>query len=503
MPVLRKNSIRQGSTFHFLHQQGSVAGAADWDRTEQSKLWRYNLHYFDWLRERAAPQRVDDDANWINRWIAENPAGRGTGWEPYPLSLRVVNWITWMLTIGPVSSVHIESLANQARHLEGSVEFHLLGNHLFANAKALVFAGAFFEGSEANRWRTLGLDLLTNEISEQILADGGHFELSPMYHALILEDVLDLLGLGRVYPSLLSDPFASLRLQDAATRMLHWLQRICHPDGEIPYFNDAAFGIAPAPADLAAYAATRAIAIDPGRERLTLLPSAGYAVFSVPPFHCVFDCGRIGPDYLPGHAHADTLAIEISVGRERLISNSGTSTYERGSEREWERSTQAHATIEIDGMSSAETWASFRVGRRPNVSPVATGANDCPPWAECQHDGYAHLPGSPIHHRRVTTRAEDVQISDRIEGSGCHSAVGLFPIHPGVRAAQAGDRTFRLTTPEGHAVDIRIDGPVQTEIRAGRFAPTFGITLDRPVIAWRWAGELPLAVRTRFRLATV
>jgi hypothetical protein len=46
----------------------------------------------------------------------------------------------------------VHSLAVQARHLSRRLEYHLLGNHLFANAKALVFAGLFFQGDEADAW---------------------------------------------------------------------------------------------------------------------------------------------------------------------------------------------------------------------------------------------------------------------------------------------------------------------------------------------------------------
>ena len=53
------------------------------------------------------------------------------------------------------------------------IEWHILGNHLFANAKALVFAGLFFQGKEANAWLVKGSRILSNEVPEQILPDGG------------------------------------------------------------------------------------------------------------------------------------------------------------------------------------------------------------------------------------------------------------------------------------------------------------------------------------------
>ena len=234
--------------------------------------------------------------------------------------------------------------------------------------------------------------------------------------------------------------------------------------------------------------------------RCVVLEPSGYAMLAVPPLHLIFDCGRVGPDYLPGHAHADTLAFELSVGRERLISNSGTSTYEVGADRDFERSTAAHATVAIDGTNSAETWASFRVGRRPNVGPITHGNDGTAAWIECRHDGYGHLGGAPLHRRRVAGMGAQVEITDWIEGSGRHDVAGFLPLHPGTGVETLGDRRYRLTTPAGHGVELDIDGPVQSQVRPGRFAAGFGRTVERPVIAWQWRGGLPLRVETRFQM---
>jgi len=82
----------------------------------------------------------------IKKWVQENPPGEGNGWEPYPISLRIVNWVKWDLAKNCLSDEALHSLAVQARYLLKRPEFHLLGNHLFANAKALIFAGLFFYG---------------------------------------------------------------------------------------------------------------------------------------------------------------------------------------------------------------------------------------------------------------------------------------------------------------------------------------------------------------------
>jgi len=441
---------------------------------------------------------VADDAAWLDRWIADNPVGRGAGWEPYPISLRTVNWIIWFMTFDRGTQSHFESLATQVRHLMRSIEYHLCGNHLLANATALVFAGTFFQGPEADNWRCRGLELLEDQIREQILADGAHFELSPMYHSLILEGVLDLLGLGRAYSDVLAEPIAAMGLREVACRMAQWLAHIRHPDGQIPYFNDAAFGIAPEPGDLLSYAKRQGVVGNYSNDHLTVLRPSGLAIFSRPPFHVIFDCGRIGPDYLPAHAHADTLSFELSLGGNRLISNSGTSTYERGGEREWERSTSAHATVEVDGVSSAETWATFRVGRRPNVGPLQFEADQRLDWVETWHDGFRHLPGLPIHRRRITAMAGEICIADWVEGSGVHSIRGILPIHPDVHIEKLNEKAFKLRSPGGLTAELVIDGPAEATATTGRIALGFGFTVPRPLIEWRWRGTLPISVETRF-----
>src|SRR5690606_25718690 len=151
-------------------------GETGWDDPGIERLWRYNLHYFDDLNAEGAPDRAGWHRDLILRWIGDNPPGRGSGWEPYPLSLRMVNWIKWHLAGNELPPAALHSLAVQARWLMRRLEFHLLGNHLFANAKALVFAGCFFRGDEADAWLARGLAILRREVPEQILADGGQFE---------------------------------------------------------------------------------------------------------------------------------------------------------------------------------------------------------------------------------------------------------------------------------------------------------------------------------------
>ena len=486
--------------FRFIGLDAELRTTEDWNSQQHAKLWLYNLHYFDDLRADHAIERTEWHRALMEQWRVDNPPAFGNGWEPYPLSLRIVNWICWALANHPLDSTILQSLAVQIRNLRVTLEFHLLGNHLLANAKALIFGGCFFSGPEADEWLRNGLDLLNTELREQILNDGAHFELSPMYHAIILEDVLDLIQLGRIFPAELglnTHPWKVL-----AARMLSWLAAMTHPDGEISFFNDAALGIARSPAALTAYATDLDIT-PPNNAFLPLRRqvASGYTRLEVGPICAFFDAAEIGPSYLPGHGHADVLSLEVSIDGLRLLTNSGTSTYAPGALREAERATASHVTVVVDEHSSSEVWASFRVGRRAHPFDVHCGeTDDGIVWAEACHDGYRWLPGQPVHRRRVEISSNLLRIIDDVIGSGYHSVTGRFPLHLTVTSVTQEPTEWQLELAGGRVIRVRVIGSALLSVTKGHFAPTFGQRLQRPVLTWRHDGSLPLTIETRFEL---
>jgi uncharacterized heparinase superfamily protein len=469
----RSPSMTGPDTFRFLNQAGRVATASGWNDPAQEKLWLYNLHYFDDLAAEGAAGRAAWHQALIARWIAENPPGHGNGWEPYPLSLRIANWIKFDLGGGGLSAGARESLANQARALEGLIEYHLLGNHIFANAKALIFAGAYFEGPEADRLFGQGVEVLNRELNEQILSDGGHFERSPMYHAIILEDVLDLLALARVFPDRLTAVCGKLR--ERAPRMLDWLAAMTHPDGGIAFFNDAAFGIAPPTADIFHRASLLGLTPPPmPKDGLTVLDPSGYVRMQRGGAVAILDTAPIGPDYLPGHAHADTLSFELSLGGARVIVNGGTSAYGLGPQRERERATASHSTLQIADADSSEVWAGFRVGRRARVFDRVAHQDAEACTVAASHDGYRALPGRPIHRRAWTLTARGLSVVDAVVGGvdGASGAVARFHMHPDVQVAAAAGAREGVLTAGGRAIAWSTNG--SAAIQASQWRPEFG-----------------------------
>lgn len=414
---------------HDLEQVG-------WDDPGIALLWRYNQHYFDDLNAMDAGARTAWHRALIERWCTECPPGQGTAWAPYPTSLRIVNWIKWQMGGNALGRQPWHNLAMQARWLKQCLEWHLLGNHLFANGKALVFAGLAFDSPESERWLGTGLRILERELPEQILVDGGQFERSPMYHALALEDVLDLLNALRALApegSVAKSVEPSLRRN--ATAMLAWLRCMRYPDGSLGRFNDCSEGIAPPTDAIEAYAAALGVqAAQPPVEGVVALEPSGYRRVSRGGMVAILDLAPIGPDYLPGHAHADTLSFELCVAGRAMIVNRGTSIYGTGARRQLERGTAAHSTLQLGTVDSSEVWAGFRVGRRARPRAVVDDG-----WRiAAAHDGYTHLPGRPVHHRQWQFSERDVFIEDRVEPRPRLAARARYHLAPGLRLQPAG-----------------------------------------------------------------
>jgi uncharacterized heparinase superfamily protein len=384
----------------------------------------------------------------------------GNGWEPYPLSLRMGNWLRWLLAGNDPPAGMLESLAQQARVLDQTVEWHLLGNHLLVNGKALLWAGCYFAGAEAERWRRLGWRILRRELGEQVLGDGGHFERSPMYHALATEDVLDLVNVEQAYGPL------DLGLRERAGAMLGWLGQLTLPNGELVRFNDTTDGVAPGYGALREYGERLGIA-----EERRRLGDSGFVRVESGETVVWMDAGSVGPAYQPGHAHAGTLSVEIAMGGRRVVGNPGISTYEKNAQRQWERGTAAHSTLCLDGENSSEVWGGFRVARRARVVRRET---DGERWAEAAHDGYGRLGRGLVHTRRVEIRGREVWIRDRMEGAGRHRVEIVFPMAPGEDGAR-----------------VVLDPQLQREERAGEFYRGYGQVERSTTVVGRWEGELP------------
>jgi len=494
--------------FTFLNQTVAASGPIPWNDRRHAKLWLYHLNYFDFLNVGfalpAEEPMLKAALEIALDWCARNTKGTEVGWEPYALSVRIINWLKFLarygcslecMDCGGRIDTLLVSLGAQAATLERRLEKDLLGNHLLKNIKALLFAGALLETPRSSRWWAKGEALLERELKEQILPDGGHFERSPMYHAQILEDLAELRLLCAATGKSLS---CSRLLAEKIQAMAQFMRGILHPDGEIPLFNDSVLGGATALAELLA---TVELADNKGSgsdSQVTVFPDTGYGVIRSADSRSalIFDCGPLGPDYQPGHAHCDVLSYELSLHGQRIVVDTGVSTYQPGAERSYERSTAAHNTLRIDGQEQAETWSSFRVGRRPHVGQMRGGSNGGFCFLKGEHDAYQHL--GVDHARTVLLHPPDTWIVvDVISGTGSHRVESFLHFHPRVRVKElvespTGSPPRRWTLEFADQVYwLAAYGAGEFDLLKCSYAEQFGNSQSSTALRWAWQGTIP------------
>ncbi len=509
-PVATRLSLDRDAAFTFLNRKKVFdLGRIEWATADMPKLWRYNLHYFDYLHD---PQRsYENKCSLMSDWIQRNPSGTEDAWEPYTVSLRIVNWIKWFLlpergSLEEPRERHlqqawVESLYQQVQWLEHNIEYHLLANHYLKNGVALLFAGLYFQGTDAERWLQKGLRILRDELTEQFLADGGHFERSPMYHSISVVDYLDVLNLTQNSSTAITREITR-EFACKVTTALDFLSGICLPDGEIPLFNDSAFGIAPAPSHIFGYA-ERVIGYKQPQRSTSLTIEAfspsGYYVCRKASDMIIIDCGPIGPDYQPGHAHCDTLSYELVLDGHRVVVDSGVFDYEPSPERAYVRSTRAHNTVIVDGEEQSEVWGVFRVARRARpISSCIGRTEDGTILFEGAHDGYKRLTGKPIHHRRIRYDEQGSWVvSDELTGVGSHYMESVVHIHPDCTIIRSGAQSFRIERCGECIAIIDVLTVCQATVELGCYFPEFGLSSKNPMLAFSCSGEVPLQLSYR------
>ncbi|MBS1530842.1 MAG: alginate lyase family protein [Bacteroidetes bacterium] len=441
LPVIPCASTHQ--RFNFLNQEVQFQTKIDWQYAANGKLWNYNLQYGNYLLQSDIP--LEKRIEWITDLYSCLNNG-GLPLEPYPVSLRAINVIRLCSNEKIEDQRILKPLSAELQFLSKRFEFHLLGNHLLENAFALLMGGAFFNNKA---WQDKARKVLEQELNEQILADGGHFELSPMYHQVILYRLLELIDWYTGYPEKVS-VFLNF-LNARAAMMLAWLKNMTFHNNEIPLFNDSAPGIAYDTDRLLRYAAHLGVKPAP-----TLpLSASGYRMYHNNTYECAVDVAPIAASYQPGHGHADALSFILYYKDAPVFIEAGTSTYNDGETREFERSTAAHSTVIVNQANSSQVWGNFRVADRANSKILKEDKQAI----TASHDGY-YKDFKVTHQRSFTFTEREVAIQDNLIGKTVNNAAARFYLHPNVKYSFQNDGNVLLenigTITFSDARDIKI-----------------------------------------------
>lgn len=406
------------------------------------------MHGFGWLLDlraqgsEAARARAQD---LVRGWIRAFPRWHEQAWQPAILGRRLTAWLAaydFVLT-GQDESFRDSfdrSLAMQAHHLVRAAPHEGGTADAFAAVNGLVAASLCLGIGESNA----AIDLLEREVDRQVLPDGCHIQRNPALHLAVLRDVIAIRGMLAA-----ADLGVPLFVDGVIERMVGMLRFFRHGDGGLALFNggkeEDVYRIDATLAEAGVKELPPASALNGRFERVV----AGSLVMLV-------DVGVPPPAEADRQAHAAPGAIEISVGRERLIVNCGGYA---GDDARWQlamRSTAAHSTAMIDNVNAIALGerGGFRHGRLRigTVRREAEGAA----WIEVDHDGYGPRFSSLCRRRLyIDALGEDLRGEDICEGRGGSEFVVRFHLHPRIKAVledeASGDGTAAvlLTLPGG------------------------------------------------------
>jgi uncharacterized heparinase superfamily protein len=412
--------------------------------------WAVALFGFAWLRHlRAADSAItrSNARSLLDEWISVTRARNAYAWRPDVMARRIISWLSQSPLLLDESDPEfyrrfMRSLARQVRQLRHTVWEARDGVPRLQGAIALVYAALCMSGQQ--RQIKPATKRLSEELTRQILPDGGHISRNP---GALIELLLDLLPLRTLFTARNIAPPATLL--NAIDRMMPMLRFFRHGDGSVALFN----GMGPTPADLL----TTILVYDDARGApLTNAPHCGYQRLESGGSLVLMDTGGPPPLAVSQEAHAGCLAFEFSTSPQRIIINCGVPVIGRDNWRQPARATAAHSTATLNDTSSCGFLESRPIRRMLQGVPIVAGPHVISIAREEQpngivlrtsHDGYAEL--FNIVHHRVLMLSHDGQ---KLDGEDLFTPARDAPVpadrdqfavrfhlHPSVKANRLSD----------------------------------------------------------------
>jgi len=329
----RANAMFQGR-YTFAGHTVQSAREAPWRRNEVSPAWLRACHEFGWLADFAAADGATarkQARELIRRWLADFGRWTREEWLPETLARRLIAWLThadFLLVdaepdFGPL---FLRAIGEQLRHLR-----RVQGRTAATPARAMARA-SFLIGNMALAQRVSGWD----RVFERLLLDvedvaAGRSTRNPSQLLRVLETLLTLneamAANGRGENERLGSAIAAL----SAT-----LRTVTHGDGRFAVLHGGDEEDRERIAAVVSRHAPRAVPA--GAPGVARLQQARLLVIAQ-------TADEVPNDDVP---NLSTLALEVSVGKERLFVNCGRPDNDDADWQNAARATAAHSALVID-----------------------------------------------------------------------------------------------------------------------------------------------------------
>ena len=512
----------------------------DFEEAGDSKVtWELNRHQH--LVTLAKAYRLTDDHRYADEtlrqwrhWKAENPYPIGINWaSSLEVAFRSLSWI-WtyhLLQASPalpdVRGEWLRGLALHGRHIERYLSTYFSPNtHLLGEGVGLFFLGVLCpELDAAERWKSLGWEIVLREAERQVRADGFYFEQSTYYHVYAadfflhsavlasvndipiprsLEGVLErmltalcLLGRGGPPPRFGDDDGGRL-FDPRRNRSEHLLDPLA--TGAILFhrgdYKAAAPDLLEETVWLLGLEGVRQwdeLEANPVPMDTAALPNAGFYLLTAPhqATQLIVDAGPQGTQS-GGHGHADALSVCLQSHGRPLLIDPGTYEYVGDSrDRDKFRGTAMHNTLLVDGSDQAETATPFSWKRLTQAKAEQ--------WAQCEgfdllvasHDGYQRLDRPVTHTRWVFSLKNGIfLVRDVVEGEGKHQLDVSWHLSHDLQMVE--ENVFRIKgASQGLALLAAQGQSWAEEVRKESWSPVYGQKAPMTVLNFGANTEVP------------
>jgi uncharacterized heparinase superfamily protein len=436
--------------FAFAGKVVSCDSRSPFEMTPPSEDWAAALFGFGWLRHLRAADSGITRANaraLVDEWITLNSSHDPIAWRPDVVARRVVSWLSQAPLVLDDADARfyrrfLRSLTRQVRHLRHTVWQARDGVPRLQAAIALNYAALCM--ARQHRHIRAATKRLSDELTRQILPDGGHISRNP---GALIELLVDLLPLRTAFTARNIVPPPALL--NAIDRMMPMLCFFRHGDGNFALFN----GMGPTPTDLL----TTILAYDDARGTpLANAPHSGYQRLESAGTLVLMDAGRPPPMAVSQEAHAGCLSFELSAKQNRIVVNCGLPVASREGWRQVARTTAAHSTVTLNDTSSCRFIEAGPIRRMLYGTPMIAGPREVAVAREEQgdgivlrasHDGYAGI-FNVIHERVLVLSADGRRLDGEDLFTPARGAVVpadrdqfavRFHLHPSVKANRLSD----------------------------------------------------------------
>ena len=489
----------------------------------------------------------------LTSWIGSNATGWGVNWAcPMDVAIRAVNWLWALVLLGESPLITTDwltdvlaSLVAHGRFLMDNLEVRdddVTTNHYVADLVGLLYLGLCLkEVRDAEGWMAFAVRGLVREMDRQVLVDGVHYESSFSYHRLVTEMFLSSAVLCRCHgvelPASFHGRLAKMcefvagytkpnglapQIGDGDNGRLHILTGYDHTDvrdhrhvlavGAV-LFDRAEWWADSGPSWVEGLWFGGIRGVGRSREHVfekcgsVTFPAGGFYILRKARDYVLFNCNPPGTQGAGTHKHNDLLSLEMQLGGEDILVDSGCFLYTSDPQSyDRFRSTPYHSTVRVDQAEQNRfiPGKSFCLHPDTRLYPVQWEIGGSVERAAADHDGYERFP-HPVRHRREV-RADWLKRSWRVMDYLLSPMTGSHPHRLEWTLIFSPDCSLQRVATGWSVITPRqqfwLDGP---QVSASGMAVSISPWLDEhaiaeqygrvrkvPCLRWSWEGSLPV-----------